>query len=62
MNGARGIITTRLSAREQMPWGSAEIVDVDSDSAVRLLFTLLAPRSIDVSRHLCGLDGAGDRG
>ena len=62
VNGARGIITTRLSAREQMPWGSAEIVDVDSDSAVRLLFTLLAPRSIDVSHHLCGLDGAGDRG
>ena len=45
-----------------MPWGSAEIVDVDSDSGVRLLLTLMAPRSIDVLCHLCGLDGAGDRG
>ena len=43
-------------------WDSAEVVDVDGDSGVRPLLTSMAPRSIDVSHRLCGLDGAGGRG
>ena len=39
-----------------------EVVDVDGDSGVRPLLTSMAPRSIDVSHRLCGLDGAGGRG
>ena len=46
----------------KMAWGTAEIVGVDGDTGARPLLTLMASRVIDVSRLLCGLDGAGKRG